>query len=61
MASDPLKDVAEESPKDSPVEAPLPITAQAEPVSPVKEWSLAIVLMLLFATICFWFMSYLRS
>ena len=35
--------------------------APAAPVSPAKEWGMAVVLMAIFAAICFAFLSYLRN
>lgn len=55
--------VAEPEPEPEPAissPAPKPI-APAEPVSRVQEWGLAVVLMAVFAAICFFFMSYLRG
>ena len=55
-------DLPQDPPKDPPEaakEEPEPVPA--EPASPAKEWGLAVILMVVFATICFMFMSYLRG
>jgi hypothetical protein len=67
MPSEPPIDPPDEATAapDPPAEAVAPATPPppppAEPVSPVKEWAVAVALMIVFAIICAQFITFLRS
>lgn len=64
MPSEPPIDAPDEATAEvAPAEAvaPAPPPAPAEPVSPVKEWAVAVALMIVFAIICAQFITFLRS
>jgi hypothetical protein len=67
MPSEPPNDLLP-APAETPAlaETPEPALAEtppppAEPVSPVKEWAVAVALMIVFAIICAQFIGFLRS
>lgn len=57
MPSEPPTDLPSEPPTDLP---PAPAEPPA-PVSPVKEWAVALALMIVFALICAQFIGFLRA
>lgn len=68
MPSDPPIDPPNEATAapDPPAEAVAPAAEPApvvppEPVSPVKEWAVAVAIMIVFAIICAQFITFLRS
>lgn len=56
----PVEAVAPPAPP-APAETPPAPLAPAEPVSPVKEWAVAVAIMIVFAIICAQFIGFLRS